>query len=792
MAIAFRSAGTTLKADVSASGGSQSLALPAGHASGDLLLMYLVFDGNSSGVFTPSGWNLLFFISNGASTSVPLKVSPHLALFYRMDTGALGSTVPINCTTDPWPTGSPILLATILAYTGCDPSAPIGEWAWHTDTAVTAAQAHPQVTTSLVNDWLVTARITSSDSPAPTFTDSVGTDVERVDDSAFSELAFGIYDSAAALATGLQPARTTTASRTVLYGSLMTTVAIRPAPTGATIIALPQTASATGTALDARAVTVPLPWDLCGTALPVYSWAIDWAGDGSFATSGDDATGDVLETGVAIGYGRDQARQLNQAKIGTTAFSVDNSTGKYSPDNTGSVLAGNLDSAKQMRGQVTFNGVTYPLAFARIDDYTVNADRGNLTVDFSFLDGMNLLSGVTLSTPVLATQRTGDLINYILDQAGWTGARDIDPGATVVSFWWVEGVSAFTAIQDLVKSEGPPAIGYVGPDNTFIFRDRHHRILRQQSINVQATFAAKALDCASPPVTGLHFTAPFAYENGAKNIVNSVTFSVDDRAIDPDITAVWTSTDTISLGIGESKVINVSGSDPFVNAITPVAGTDFTATGVGVVQVQLTRTSGASATIILMAVGGDVALTGLQLRAQAIPVVRTTVVSQDDSASVSAHGEQSYGDSAPWADAADSAAVASMILLHYAQRRPTVQLRMVAQDAQHLTHIFSRMISDRVHITNGVTGTDDDFFIETISHQIDRMNPPGQPPVHAVIFGCEKDLDHGVVANPFRFDVRGSGFDQGVFDPTVSDNPSTVFIFDDIDSGVFDFGQFGT
>jgi hypothetical protein len=791
MAITFRSAGTRLKADVSASGGSQSLALPAGHANGDLLLMYLVFDGNSSGIFTPSGWTEVFFISNGLSTSVPLKISPHLVLFYRVDDGTLGASTPINCTTDPWPTGSPILLATVLAYTGCDPSAPIGEWAWHTDVANTAAQAHPQVTTKLANDWLVTARVTSSDSPAPTFTDSVGTDVERVDDSAFSELAFGIYDSATALATGLQPARTTTASRTVLYGSLMTTVALRPAATGTAIVAAAQTAIGTGTANDAAVQAVPLPWELCGD-LPEYTFAIDWGGDGSFATTGDDVTSDVLSTGVAISYGRDQSRQLNQAKVGTSSFSLNNAERKYSPDWSGSVLFGDLEPSREMQGSVGFNGVVYPLGFARIDDYTVNADIDNRTVDFTFMDGMNLLNGYTLSTPVLTTQRTGDLINYILDQMAWTGPRDIDPGATVVKFWWAEGTTAFAAVQDLVKSEGPPSIAYVGLDGTFVFRDRHHRILRSGSTDVQATFVSAEIDCAAPAATGFHFTAPFTYEHGGKNITNSVSFDVTTRAVDPEITAVWSSTDTVSLGIGESRVISASGSDPFTNAITPLVGTDFTTTGVGVVQVQLSRTSGQEADITLMAIGGAVTITGLQLRAQAIPVISTTNVSQQDTGSISTHGELAYPDTVPWADIADAGAVASVILLHYAQRRPTVQLRVVAADAQHFAEILNRQISDRIHITNGETGTDADFFIETVSHQIDRMNQPGLPPVHAVVFGCEKDLDHGVIANPFRFDVRGAGFDQGVFDPISPDSRGTVFIFDDPVTGQFDFGEFGT
>lgn len=794
MAIAFRSAGTVLKADVSATGGSQSIALPPGHTAGDLLILYLMWDCNANPFIPGANWKLLFQASAGTSTNTPFAARPHLAVAYQIDNGSLASTNALTFNTSPWPTGSPYVLGVMVAYSGCDQTGPIGQWVTHANSATAAAITHPQITTTLANDWLVTGRFISSDPPGASFTNSVGTDAERVDDTTtfpINALAFGIYDSATALSTGLQPARTTTASRAGTYGSIETTFALRPAVVPTNVIAQADVASAVGTAGDAQAAAVPLPWDLCG-ALPVYDFSIDWAGDGSFTTPGDDVTADILSGGVDIGYGRDQSRQLNQAKVGSSSFSVNNTTRKYSPDWSGSVLFGNLDPSREMTGSVTFEGQSYALGFSRIDDYTLHADIDNRTVDFTFLDGLNLLNGFTLSTEVLESMRTGTLINYILDQMGWTGPRDIDPGATIVPFWWVEGVTAFAAVQDLVKSEGPPSVAYVALDGTFVFRDRHHRLLRPQSTDAQVIFAQKEIDCAAPLVTGYHFTAPFTYEHGAKNIINSVSFAVEERAATPGLAAVWTSTDTISLALGQGMQITASGSDPFINAVTPVLGTDYTTSGTGVLQVVLNRTSGQTATLSLLAVGGPVIVTGLQLRAQAIPVISTTQIMQQDTASITAHGQFGYSDTVPWADAGDAYAVASVILLHYAERSPTVQLRVVAEDAQHFAQILQRQISDRIHITNGETGTDDDFFIETISHQIDRMNQPDHAPVHAVIFGCEKDLDHGVVANPFRFDVRGAGFDQGVFDPIASDNPNTVFIFDDATNGVFDFGQFGT
>ncbi len=1001
MAIGFRSVGARLKADVTVSGSPQSVSLPAGHTTNDLLIMFILTDANSNAT-TPAGWTQLGYITNGSSVATPYTPRMQLKILYRIDNGALGSSVSLSFSTSAWPAGDPSVLAFVVAYTGCDTSGPIERYDFLTTTATTQAQAHPQQTTTVANDWLLTYRACSTDTPVATYTNSVGTDSERVDDSdLIAELSCALYDSNAALGAGLQTQRTTTASRSATYGSLMVTISIKPSAVAGSAFASPTEAQGSASALDATVQTVNGGWDLCGS-VPDYRLAIDWSGDGYFADSvtlgdlyatdafgrsvsngwgtpdtgpayastggsaaeynvgsgvgtmavgsvnssrimtvlspsadmdvqsdfstsvlaaggshyvgvaaryidvnnyyqvrcqmttaqvmnlslrrrvggtetelaslttslthaastfftmrlrivgsvlwgkiwavgtpepdwmvsatdtqitvsgrvgvrsildaansnplpvtftydnfraspaldNDDVTDDVISQ-LMITYGRDQDRQLSPGSVGNASCSLNNSSRVYSPENVSGPLYGELDPARETRAQVTWGGNTYPLFYGRVDDYNIKVDRGDRTVDFTFLDGMALLQGVKLSTQVYESLRTGDIVNIILDLAGWTGGRDIDVGATVVKFWWAEGTDALSAVQEIVKSEGPPSVAYVAPDGTFVFRDRHHRLLRGESIDSQATFTASAVDCSvSPPSTGFSFTKPFTYAHGWRDIINSVTFEVSERAVDADPTAVWSSSDTYTLSIGEALEIDVSASDPFVDAVVPVSGTDFTSSGAGVAVVTLNRDSGASVRITLLAVGGSVTVSGLQLRARAISVRRTVKVSRMDTGSISSHGERAYPDSAPWANANDAAAIANMILLHYAQRRPTVQLRVVTEDPAHFIQVLQRTISDRIHIVNGEMGLDDDFFVERVTHTITRWNMVGRAPVHAVVLGCEKQLENEV--NPFRFDVRGSGFDQGVFDPIQADDASTVFIFDHPEQGKFDTGLFGT
>lgn len=500
---------------------------------------------------------------------------------------------------------------------------------------------------------------------------------------------------------------------------------------------------------------------------------------------------DMLGAGASWAYGRDQMRQISPAALGSAGFSVNNVNRVYSPDVVSSPLNGDLDAARPMVGQVQFGGHTYPLFSGRIDDYTVHADRNNRTVEFTFLDAAAAIQTTPVTTGLYSGLRTGTAVNLVLDAVGWTGPRDIDPGATLMPWWWLESAAAGDALSDLVKSEGPPAIAYAAPDGTFVFRDRTHRLLRDQSLEEQGQYTSAAVDCATPPATGLSFTAPVTYSHGWRDIVNSVTFQVGQREIAAEPTAVWSSTSAVSVGTGQTVVLSAVASDPFLNPIVPVQDTDYTVAGAGTAVVSLAQAAGQSVQVVLQALSGDVVVNGLQVRAYSVPVANTVTVSQSDPTSVSEHGTKAYPNTAPWAGAADALAVAQSVLAKYSQRRPLVQLRVVSSDPVHYVQVLQRTVSDLIRITDGELGIDADFYVEHVAHEADRMGWAGRPPIHAVVLGCEQVGAIGS-SNPFTFDLRGAGFDQGVWDPPSSDDPTTVFIFDDPVQGAFNVGRLGT
>lgn len=289
------------------------------------------------------------------------------------------------------------------------------------------------------------------------------------------------------------------------------------------------------------------------------------------------------------------------------------------------------------------------------------------------------------------------------------------------------------------------------------------------------------------------FIPPFEYSHGWRDIVNDVLFPVEERQPDTDLSTVWESTSTISLAIGQSVSIDVQANDPFLDAQDIEAGTDLIYSGAGTPVTLLSRRSGQSATITITAAGGSLTVTYLRLRARSVPVVRTVQVAASDSTSISRHGQRTYGGDAPWAGQYDAFAVTQLLLATYAERRPTISLRIVSSDLAHHMQIVGRQISDLITIRNAELGLFGDFFIETISHTLARMagedDCPG--PVHYATFGCER-AGTVVPDNPFTFDKPAAGFDDGVFDPTAADNPETVFIFDHPTQGQFDSGLFGT
>ena len=513
-----------------------------------------------------------------------------------------------------------------------------------------------------------------------------------------------------------------------------------------------------------------------------------------FSSPDDDITALVQrERGaVELEYGRDQSTALAPTVAGRGSLTLDNSSRKFSPRNTASPLYGNIKPARPVR--ITRDGTTtglysdiysdiyedtstvvYTLFRGVTDDSPINPDVMAKTVNLSLVDGLAYFRGVNITTQLYSGVRTGTAINHILDAAGWpTALRDLDAGATVIPYWWEDNTDALEALEKVLRSEGPPAMLTMGVNGEVIFLDRHHRLTNANSITSQATWSAYG---GPEPV----MNKPFSYDDAWRNIVNTGAAEIGIRQGNEQ-TAVWNSDSPITLTSGEQKVITASTSDPFINAVTPVLGTDYTVAS-GVVTVSLNRTSGSSVGIVLQAVGGPAVIATMQVRATPLPVSYSIQISYADTASVEDYGARSFPGDLPWCNQYDAEAVLSTAVAQRSQPIPVVSATfMVGRSEDRAALILSRDLSDRVHIVEPETALDDDFFIENIQHSLSGEHD------HTVTFGLEAAPQQVLI--PFTFDDDDAGFDEGYF-VTAMDDPATMFTFDDDGVG-FDEGVFAT
>jgi hypothetical protein len=517
-----------------------------------------------------------------------------------------------------------------------------------------------------------------------------------------------------------------------------------------------------------------------------HQLAVDWSQQGTYANALEDVSSYVLTGSIEIGWGRKTDGDVTLTTTsGTLTFDLDNGNQLFSPENGSSPITGKVLPGREVRYQVTqpaSGGTTYTLLAGVLDTFDIVGDP---VTEFSasVLDGWGRPGSKTLSTPLYSGLRTGDAINLILDAIGWTGARDIDPGATVMPWWWEEGTEAASAVDKLVNSEGPPAIAYV-EGGTFVFRDRHHRLFDARSTTSQGLFT-HIVPAGSGPAGDFKIEAgTFQYDHGIKTIVNTATFSVDVRTPQA-IAEVWSSDDTITIASGTTAQVIVQPSDPFTNAITPSeAGGEILVQSGVVSAVSLSRTSG-QATILSITCSADTVITRLAVHATPVAVSRTVQVTASDTSSVGIFGAQQWPGEPVWANPYDAQAIANKVVATYATYRPTITFTIVGLDSTYLTKMMSLKISDRITVRNDKRGINADFMIERLAHRIQNLGI-----LHRIDVTCQA-TEPVQPANVFTFDVAGKGFNDGFFAVDGIDSASAVFRFD-VGGVGFDQGVFGT
>ena len=448
-----------------------------------------------------------------------------------------------------------------------------------------------------------------------------------------------------------------------------------------------------------------------------------------------------VESGaVTLQYGRDQVTALAPTVSGRGTIILDNRDRKFSPRNLSSPLYGFIKPARPVRITRTVAGggaygatygatygsgdFTYTLFRGTTDDSPINPDVESKKVALSLVDGIAYFRGVKISTELYSGIRTGQAINYILDAAGWpTNLRDIDTGATVIPWWWEDNEDALTALEKLLRSEGPPALLTMGTSGEIIFMDRHHRLLNAESLTSQSTWNTST--GAEPQMN-----TPFSYDESWRNIINEGAADVSVRT-PGQMQDVFSTESTFTIRAGETLEIIAAATDPFYDAETPRAGTDWTAVA-GTVTAQLTRTSGQSTMIRLTAsTGGNAIITGLRLRARPVSVAYTVEVAVRAEQSINEFGVRSMPGDLPWCNQWDAKAVLDTAVTLRSQPLPVVSATFLIANAARANMLLPLNLSDRITIVEPETALNHPFFIENSGHSLTADFD------HEVTFGAE-------------------------------------------------------
>ena len=221
--------------------------------------------------------------------------------------------------------------------------------------------------------------------------------------------------------------------------------------------------------------------------------------DTRIKVSGEDITCLVYGNNSAIETleGRDTPRALSAVATAEIAFDFINQNRLYSPNNPLTKLGAKSATNTPIQVRAIFEGRYYILYNGYVDDYIITQDQPDHSyVSVGGIDVLGKLAATNISTELFSNMRTGDAIDQVLTEAGWhPEKRRLDPGATVIDWWWEDETNALEAIQKLLAAEGLPSIVYVDDVGDFVFKDRHHRYISTFSTRTTAHYA----ECDSDP-----------------------------------------------------------------------------------------------------------------------------------------------------------------------------------------------------------------------------------------------------------------------------------------------------
>lgn len=503
-----------------------------------------------------------------------------------------------------------------------------------------------------------------------------------------------------------------------------------------------------GTLAGAAAASVPVAAGLgaIGTLavsipsrrIATYVLEVDWDNSGTFDGGTEDVT--AFCRGVRYVRGRDYASQLTgRAVAGELVATLLNTDGRFNSFLAAGPMFGNILPGRRVRLRSTVPG-PYTLWYGFLDTILPEPRHGALdTATLRAIGPLGLLNQrevvVAPSTGVL----TGAAIGTVLDDAGWatsTNSRTIDAGRTTMNRWWADRKLTLTALREIEETEG----GYIGesPDGKIVWEDRLHRMTSPHTVS-QVTLTDAA--------TGSYRYERINQADPLREVYNAFEANVRQFTVGA-LAVLWTHAETgassPTLVPGQTRTFwaNFPNPDSVTDAVmvdawtTPVATTDYTANSasdgsgtnltadIGVVVTKFAKAMKIELTNNHATLTAFVTL----LQARGTPVTQSdpTRIRQESTASFAKYGRRTFTNAAPWIpNSTEAANWAGFNLGIYAEPLPILSVGVLAnRSSGQLTQVLTRDISDRITLvatsTDTNLGANQEFFIETMHHEIDQ------------------------------------------------------------------------
>lgn len=512
----------------------------------------------------------------------------------------------------------------------------------------------------------------------------------------------------------------------------------------------------------------------------------------------DDVSKDLLlsRTVPLIVSGRDSARDLAGVRSSEVTVGLKNNSHRYTPTNSGSDLYGLIENNRQIFITAEHKGTIYRLYTGYTDNYIINASIDDMSVTVPCVDELTRLNEDTeVHTELFPSLRTGDAVRAVLRRANlfplppeWnSGGQElfipgIDSGATVLR-WWTYAGSALKGIDEIIASEGPPAIYGVCPEGHIVFRDRLHRQRAEYNADPVAVFSMRK----EPGKFALD--SPSSINYGFEDVVNVVNATYSLNTVDGKYSRVWRRNGDVSIGQDNHSSYRYTGtvSAGFYDAQDPIQGVftytenvgpdetniingiepedyDYVLTG-GDVAVNVRTRSGSRVVIDV----DDISPTGeystvrdMSLIARQVNQEATPATYEDTRSIAEVGGERREDVDFSSATRADVESVSKYILGKRSGKRPMATAVLHNRDSEYMAMLLQLQVGDVVKIEVDHWFMSTNFTVEAMEHELNESGKYHRTVLYLEEAKTEFETDDGQVnISPETVFVLGSSLIGG-------------------------------